>query len=94
MTALRRLWTLTIGMKTIYDWLTVLIFAALVTRFLQQSVAARDDGDSIWHYLLPCLGCAAANWLGNDGLHWAAVGMIAATVGYILVFLRPFSRPR
>lgn len=80
-------------MKTIYDWLTVLIFAALVTRFLQQSVGSHDDADSIWHYFVPCVGCAVANWLGNGGWHWPAIAVIAATVGYIAVFLRPFFRP-
>ena len=81
-------------MDTIYDWITVLIFAALVTRFLQQSVSARDEGDSLWHYLVASLGCAAANWLGNGGWHVPAVAAIAATIAYIVLVLRPFSHPR
>jgi len=80
-------------METIYDWVSVLIFAALVTRFLQQSARPEATGDSLWHYLVPSLGCAAANWFGNNGWHAAAILAIATTVGYILFFLRPFARP-
>ncbi len=81
-------------MKTAYDWVTVLIFAALVTRFLQQSVKPNDDDHSIWHYFVASVGCGSANWLGNNGWHWSAVAAIGATLAYIVVFLSPFVRPR
>ena len=74
-------------METAYDWITVLIFAGLVTRFLQVSAAPRETNDSIWHYLVPSLGCAGCNWLGNNGWHLAAIAAIAASVAYILIFL-------
>ena len=80
-------------MKTPYDWITVIIFAGLVTRFLHQSSKPEAGDDSMWHYLVPCVGCAVTNWLGNDGRHVAAVGMLVATLAYIFYFLGPAGRP-
>ena len=74
-------------METVYDWITVLIFAALVTRFLQCSMAPDDANESIWHYVVPSAGCAGANWLGNHGWHLAAVATIMASVAYGIAVL-------
>lgn len=76
-------------MNTAFDWVTMIIFAGLVTRFLHQSVAAEGDDRSMWHYLVPSIGCALANWLGNEGWTWAAIALIAATFAYIVRFLVP-----
>jgi hypothetical protein len=70
-------------METAYDWITVLIFAGLVTLFLSRSVGESRDGDSIWHYLAPSVGCAVANWLGNEGQDLFAVAVIGGTLLYI-----------
>jgi hypothetical protein len=81
-------------MSTAYDWITVMIFAALVTRFLASSAAAEDREDSLWHYLLASGGCAAANWLGNEGHHAAAIALIVVSLAYIYWFiLRPAGTP-
>ena len=80
-------------MKTAYDWITVMIFAGLVTHFLHTSSKPGATDLSMWHYLVPCVGCGVANWLGNEGWDAAAVGMIAATLGYIFYFFRPRRRP-
>ena len=46
-------------------------------------------------YLGAALGCAVANYLGNQGWHVLAIPLIAATVLFILYYLRPFkSWPR
>ncbi len=74
-------------MQTAFDWITMLIFAGLVTRFLSQSAKPYDTGDSIWHYLVPSVGCAVANWLGNNGWTLPAVAMVAGTVWYSYQFL-------
>ena len=74
-------------METVYDWITVLIFAALVTRFLQCSAGPQESDENIWHYIVPSLGCAAANWLGNGGWHWAAAMIIVASIAYSLIFI-------
>jgi hypothetical protein len=33
-----------------------------------------------------------ANYLGNHGQDWVAVGIIVAVVGYILYVLKPFNQ--
>jgi len=80
-------------MKSVYDWLSLLIFAALVTRFLQQSTKPAGEHDSLRHYLVASAGCAGANWLGNNGWHLAAFAAIAGTIAYAVVFLGPRNRP-
>jgi ABC-type sugar transport system permease subunit len=73
--------------ETAYDWITVMIFAGLVTRFLQQSAKPTETDDRLRHYLVPSVGCAVANWLGNAGWHLAAIALIIALLAYAFVFL-------
>ena len=40
-------------MSTIYDWVTIGIFAGLIVLFLQRSTDEGPEVDSIWHYLPP-----------------------------------------
>ena len=54
-------------METVYDWITVAIFGALVVLFLHRSVQPGEPQDTILHYLPPSIGCAVANWFGNEG---------------------------
>jgi hypothetical protein len=77
-------------LETLYDWLTVFLFAALVTLFLHRSVDVERPGDSIWRYLLASAGCAATNWLGNHDWELAAFAVLALTLAYIHFYLRPF----
>lgn len=74
-------------METVWDWVTVMIFAGLVTLFLSRSVQPEEEDDSLAHYLVPSAGCAAANYLGNEGQGWAAALMIGAVLFYIYHFL-------
>ncbi|WP_394270918.1 XrtV sorting system accessory protein [Qipengyuania sp.] len=78
-------------METVYDWVTVLIFAGLITLFLQRS-SMDDPPDTIWHYMPPAIGCAVANYLGNEGMTVFAVAMIVAVIGYIFVVLKPLRK--
>ena len=81
-------------METAFDWITVAIFAALVTHFLAHS--AKEDGEDIHllHYLIPSAGCALANWLGNHGWTVAAVAVLLLMAGYAYRFLiRAARRP-
>lgn len=79
-------------METVYDWVTVAIFAGLVVLFVQRSTAEEQprEHDSLLLYFGAALGCAVANYLGNKGLHLLAVPLIAATIVFILYYLRPF----
>ena len=79
-------------METVYDWVTVAIFAGLVVLFVQRSTSEEQapEHDSMWLYLGAGLGCAVANWLGNKGIDLLAIPLIAATILFIVYFLRPF----
>jgi hypothetical protein len=80
--------------ETPYDWITVGIFAGLVTLFLHRSVDVDEPRDALWQYLVAGVGCALTNWLGNEGWHPAALAALAVTLAYIHFVLRPFGYPR
>ena len=76
-------------METIYDWVTVAIFAGLVVLFLERSRAG-DESDPLYNYLIAAGGCALGNYLGNENMHVLAVLVLAATLGFIFYILKPF----
>ncbi|WP_366519940.1 XrtV sorting system accessory protein [uncultured Croceicoccus sp.] len=78
-------------METVYDWLTVVLFAFLVVLFLHRSVDVENPKDHLWQYLVAGVGCAVTNWLGNEGMDAMAVGTFLATLAFIYYTLRPFS---
>jgi hypothetical protein len=80
-------------METAYDWITVTIFAGLVTLFLHRSIDVEEPQDSLWQYLLAGTGCAFTNWLGNSGWHVPALAGLAGTLSYIHLALRPLGPP-
>lgn len=75
-------------METVYDWVTILGFAGLVTLFLQRS-SLENPPDTIWHYLPPSIGAAACNYFGNEGQHAVAIAIGVATIAYVFVVLKP-----
>jgi uncharacterized membrane protein YccC len=79
-------------METAYDWITVGIFAGLVVLFMQRSTSdqVQEENDSLLLYLGAGLGCAVANYMGNEGLHLIAIPLILATIAFIVHFLKPF----
>ncbi|HEY2051828.1 MAG TPA: hypothetical protein VGH03_21020 [Caulobacteraceae bacterium] len=85
-------------MKTIYDLLTMAIFAGLVVLFLQRSTAA-EPRDHMYQYAPPAIGCAVANYVGNQAVEHSnnmlaglAIAIILAVVAYILYVLKPFNQ--
>ena len=74
-------------METVFDWLTVGIFAGLVVLFLQRSVSPGPARDSILHYVPPAIGCALANYLGNNDQEVLAFAILAAVVVYTFMVL-------
>jgi hypothetical protein len=78
--------------QTVYDWVTVAIFAGLLVLFVQRSTSEDHpaEHDSLWLYLGAGLGCAVANYVGNKNLHIIAVPLIVATILFIIYYLRPF----
>ena len=79
-------------MKTIYDLMTMVIFAGLVVLFLQRSATPQTSDDHLYQYLPPAVGLAVANWLGNQEQNLFAIGIILAVVAYIMVILKPFKQ--
>ncbi|UVI39072.1 XrtV sorting system accessory protein [Qipengyuania spongiae] len=77
-------------MKTIFDWLAVLLFCAIALTYLHRSLAPRSlRSDHMLAYLPPVLGCVAANWLGNDGAAIAAYALLFASAAYYVMVLKP-----
>lgn len=74
-------------METVWDWLTIFIFAGLVTLLLQRS-SEEEPRDKLWQYFPPALACAVANYLGNEGIVWAAVLILVAVVAYVVIVLK------
>lgn len=91
-------------METVYDWVTVAIFAGLIVLFLQRSSAEGEPQDSIWQYLAASIGCAVANYLGNNAVkngatgavdylnHGLAILVLIGTAVYVWIVLKPFQR--
>ncbi|WP_448586855.1 XrtV sorting system accessory protein [Thermaurantiacus sp.] len=82
-------------METIYDWVTVGIFAGLVVLFLQRSVG--PERDSLWQYIAAAAALAGLNQVGNAAIegnnalyHVVAIGGIVAVLAFIQFVLRPF----
>lgn len=73
-------------METVYDYVTVALFAALAVLLLQRS-AMENPPDRLWSYLPPAIGCALANQAGNAGYPVVAIGLILAVVVYAVKFL-------
>src|SRR3546814_6512958 len=61
--------------STIYDWVALGLFAALIVLFLQRSASDGPEIDTIWHYLPPSSGCALVNYSGNEGKHAIAIAL-------------------
>lgn len=83
-------------METVYDWVTVAIFAGLIVLFLQRSVGPQRD--QAWPYFVAAVACAVINQVGNKAIddaslvwHVGAIAGICAIVAFIQHFLRPFS---
>ncbi len=87
-------------METVYDWVTVAIFAAIIVLFLQRSVDDSPVQDSLISYFPPSIGCAVANQVGNHALteeggalfHLMAIAMLAGVLAYCWIVLKPFAK--
>ena len=78
-------------METVWDWLTVAIFAGLIVLFLQRSMAETPK-DKLVSYAPAALGCALANWLGNNHYQIVAAGAVVAILAYIWFVLKPLEK--
>lgn len=79
-------------METIYDWITLGVFAGLVVLFLQRSVGEEaEPNDSLLMYLAAGVGCAVVNYFGNEEQHIVAIPLLLLTLAFIVRYLKPFS---
>jgi hypothetical protein len=78
------------AMNTVYDWLTLAAFGALVLLFLQRSMEEGPRRDHAYQYVLPALCCPVANYLGNHDQGLAAVLTLLVGLVYALLVLKPF----
>jgi hypothetical protein len=76
-------------MNTVYDWVTVALFAGLVVLFLHRSDQEPAPRDAMWHYLVAAVGCGLVNWIGNAGYHVAATLSLIGVGAFIVLVLRP-----
>jgi uncharacterized BrkB/YihY/UPF0761 family membrane protein len=65
-----------------------MIFAGLITLFLQRS-SEQQPRDNIVDYIPAALGCAIANYLGNNDQQIFAILVIIAILCYIWYVLKP-----
>lgn len=79
-------------MSTIYDFVTIALFAGLAILFLQRSTEPETPNDRVIYYIPPAVGCAAANWLGNQHQDALAILTIVAAAVYSVFVLKPFKR--
>jgi hypothetical protein len=78
-------------MDTIYDWVSLAIFAGLIVLFLQRSTSDQGQRDvSLFYYLAAGIGCALANYFGDKGQDIVAILLLGATVVFIALVLKPF----
>lgn len=81
-------------MQTIYDWVTIALFAGIIVLFLQRSTSDVDQDaekhNSLAFYLIAAGSCAVVNYVGNHGNDVIAIILLVATLAFIWYFLRPF----
>ena len=77
-------------LETVYDWITVAVFVGLAVLFLQRS-SEESPRDEIYHYAPPAVGCAIANYVGNEGYMVPAILIIVGVMAYIYYVLKPFA---
>jgi len=77
-------------METVYDWMTMAIFGGLVVLFLHRSVADSEPKDHILQYMPPAIGCAIANYLGNEGHGPLSALIVVVVLAYVVIVLKPF----
>jgi hypothetical protein len=79
-------------MQTVYDWVTIALFAGLIVIFLQRSMGTQEarDSDNPWRYLPPSIALAVANYFGNEGHGVVAWVIIVGVLAYIQLVIKPF----
>jgi multidrug transporter EmrE-like cation transporter len=77
-------------MKTIYDVISMIIFAGIAVLYLHRSASEEQDQTALWKYAVAAGGCAVADYLGNHDQVVAAVVVFLALIVFSVVMLQPF----
>ena len=77
-------------MQTVWDWLSLAVFAGLSVLYLQRSIDEHGPSDRIIDYLPPAIGCAIGNYLGNHDYPVLGLLLLIAAVAHIAFILKPF----
>lgn len=80
-------------METVFDWVTVALFAGLIVLFLQRSTQD-EPGDHLWQYMVASVGLAVSNYLGNEDQELAGLLMLGAVLAFVQLTLKPFARQK
>ena len=79
-------------MKSIYDIVSMIMFAGVALLFLQRSAASEPDPAPLWRYGVAAAGCAAGDVLGNNDQAIVAVAVLIATGVFSILMLKPFKQ--
>lgn len=83
----------TSDVSSIYDLVTMVLFAGLAVLFLQRSTA-QEPQDHMWQYAPPAVGLMVANQVGNKLPDFAILAwlIIVSAVVYVVYVLKPFKQ--
>ncbi len=79
-------------MKTVFDLVSLIMFAGLAILYLQRSASPQPDSIALWKYAVAAIGCATADYLGDQGHAVMSVVVFAALIVFALLMLRPMRR--
>ena len=79
-------------MKTIYDLVSIALFAGLAILYLQRAASDQPDSTALWKYAVAAVSCAVADYLGNHGQALASILVFVALIVFAVIMLRPFSQ--
>ena len=82
------------AMQSIWDWLSLALFAGLAVLYLQRSMEEQRRQDRVTDYFPPAVACAVANYLGNHHYSFFAVLLLIGAIAHIFFILKPFQGQR
>ena len=77
-------------MKSLYDLVSLVLFAGVAILFLQRSAQSKPDSVALWKYAVAAIACAVADVMGNHGLLIPALLTFAGLIAFSLIMLKPF----
>jgi len=79
-------------MDTVFDFISVGLFAGLAILFLQRSASEEHDPIPMWRYGIAAVMCAGGNWAGNHDYPVVGGIILALTAVYSVLVLKMFGK--